>query len=190
MDSARLFSTALTRFHMAEDPITSPKEVCQILARWVLEHVARTEVAFGVPICPYAREAWVNGKVRIAVHEGSDLASFARQAISVFPDRAEMLMVVERDLSSHSDAWAHTFCSQLNTEVRQRGLVVLYDHPYRPGRIGSVVTSNGHFLVFFVQELLRLNAASTALHQTVYYDAWTPEYYEEVVASRAERTLS
>lgn len=100
-----------------------------------------------------------------------------------------MLMVVERDLSSHSDAWAQATCSQLNKEVRQRGLMVLYDHPHRPGRIGSVVTSNGHFLIFFVQELHRLNTASAALHQTAYYDAWAPEYYEEVVASRTERTL-
>ena len=175
---------------MSEETVLGAKEACQILARWVLEHVARTQVTSDLPICPYAREAWVSGKVRIAVHEGTDLASFARQEISSFPEGAEMLMVVERDLSTHSDAWAHALCSQLNKEVRERGLIVLYDHPRRPGRIGSVVTSNGHFLIFFAQELARLNAASAVLHQTAYYDAWAPAYYDEVVASRTVRTRS
>ena len=61
-----------------------------------------------------------------------------------------------------------------------KDVVVLEDHPKIKESVKNVKLNNGHYILFLVQKLSKLNKYSEMLEKGPYYDNWSKSYKKSV----------
>jgi hypothetical protein len=161
------------------------KAINEYLLQWIFRDVCAPPKGGSIPVCPFAKQAMLSQKVDIEINDTADFCEFADNRIETLSLDKEMLILVEPDIERYTDDWAKEYCNDRNKKLREMNKIVLKDHPANPGMIDSASTSNGRFLLLFIQHFDKLNEASKALHQTDYYKNWSREFYDELVGSRS-----
>ena len=136
------------------------------------------------PICPFAKQARLKGQMEIRVNQSSSLQSFIKSTIARRSNSNKVQLIVERDLVSWPVDSVDRLVSQINSDMADDDVILLYDHPAEPGVIGDVCTSNGKYLIIFVQSASELNHAHSMMQATGYYSVWTEAYYKKIVETR------
>ena len=151
----------------------------------------------GVPACPYAKKAWHDNKVWVAVKtkhstykkELNDCIKnldFSKKDILIFcdpyysynPDELHLATEDYNDWYNRKDIYFMSFHpSNPATEKEQEFLV-------NPEGFIPNVDSALKYSMMLVQKFSQLQQASDKLHKQGYYKSWPDEYYRDVVVSR------
>ena len=154
----------------------------------------------GVPACPYAKKAWHDNKVWVAVKtkhstykkELNDCIKnldFSKKDILIFcdpyysynPDELHLATEDYNDWYNRKDIYFMSFHpSNPATEKEQEFLV-------NPEGFIPNVDSALKYSMMLVQKFSQLQKASDKLHKQGYYKSWPDEYYRDVVVSREEK---
>ena len=73
---------------------------------------------------------------------------------------------------------------KLNFAFMPRDVVVLEDHPRIKESVKNVKLNNGHYILFLVQKLSKLNRYSKMLENGPYYRNWSKSYLRSVKGFR------
>ena len=75
----------------------------------------------------------------------------------------------------------------LNEFFMSKDVVVLEDHPEIDERVKDVKLNNGHYILFLVQSLSKLNKFSKILEGGPYYHKWSRSYLRSVKGFRDQK---
>ena len=154
----------------------------------------------GVPACPYAKKAWHDNKVWVAVKtkhstykkelnnciknldfSKKDILIFCDPYYSYNPDELHLATEDYNDWYNRKDIYFMSFHpSNPATEKEQEFLV-------NPEGFIPNVDSALKYSMMLVQKFSQLQQASDKLHKQGYYKSWPDEYYRDVVVSREEK---
>jgi len=145
----------------------------------------------GLPPCPYAKQAWLQGKVLVL--EADDIAVDATRCCDEFYDLGKELVVVASfnipDLDEFSlfvDELNKDFdrlhCMQFHPDfgAEDAELDFLYDNDWDS-------SLDREYCMIFIQDLRLVVNASDKLQKLGYYDAYPSSEYDELVVKRKER---
>ena len=154
----------------------------------------------GVPACPFAKKAWMDKKVWVAVKtkrstykkELNDCLKnldFTKKEILIFcdpyysysPDELHMATEDFNEWYNRKDFYFMSFHpSNPATEEEQKFLV-------SPNNDTNVPGPDYKYSMMLVQKFSQLQEASDKLHRQGYYKLWPKGYYRDVVVSRAKK---
>ena len=154
----------------------------------------------GVPACPYAKKAWHDNKVWVAVKtkhstykkelnnciknldfSKKDILIFCDPYYSYNPDELHLATEDYNDWYNRKDIYFMSFHpSNPATEKEQEFLV-------NPEGFIPNVDSALKYSMMLVQKFSQLQQASDKLHKQGYYKSWPDEYYRDVIVSREEK---
>jgi hypothetical protein len=155
------------------------------VTKWMENFVEKDHPVFaGLPPCPYARQARLQGRVRMIHMTTAEPDSNCWQHI----ERADFDKTDALVLILNSKRWTlnytHSIVDQLNSVFMPRDVVVLEDHPAQKEIISGVTVNNGKYILLLCQRLSTLNKFSNILKSRGYYDKWSKKNIADVVTWR------
>ena len=147
----------------------------------------------GMKACPYAEAAWHNDKVDVVV--GNDVSNL-KQAIDSFnPKHKDIVIWVSLNLGRYGlwDKWTTLW----NDKNKKHDKHLMLFHPEFPPiegeeefLIDNEWESNidEEYMMVFIQSLSFLNKASIALEKSGYYNYFSKDLYQSLVAARRSQT--
>ena len=155
------------------------------LIDWIVKDLSLPhEQLAGLSKCPFARKAYLDGKVAFITAEG-DLLSALIAAADAWNDDLDVSVFIMPDDLAPEALWS--LMDALNQEYMARDLVVLDDHKTVPEQQLGLSFNNGRYNLLMMQRLSKLDLASRKLKMLGYYDRWTKEYLDQVVSWRSSR---
>ena len=140
---------------------------------WIEDLLSIPNPAFAnLPPCPYAKAAWVEGKVIV-----KKFVSFnqLKEDIKFIKDRVMIFYFKENTLPSCKDL--SILAKDFNLQFPE---LIFYDeHPDTIEMIGDEVVNSG-VTAIIIQERKDLLEKRAELEKTGYYDKWTPEMKERI----------
>lgn len=163
--------------------------IVEEIKRWIADVLSVPSDHFnGMPPCPYAKQAWVNGKVKVDFGGQGKII----RTIDDWPDECDIVIMVVPDDWKYSDV--EDWCDQENEHLAKDDFVVI---PFVPGsRVESGQPDEEledwdplveeEYAMVFIQSLSELETASAHLMSKGYYKNCT-EQFMEYVNKRSER---
>jgi hypothetical protein len=140
----------------------------------------------GMPICPFSKKARLQNKifykVLVLTMDQLQAGSELRRAIASFQEshQHDVLLFISPDEQALSVEQVQTFVEQLNHVLAPLGLTAFGGHPQDPFNVQGVYTRREPFINLTVQSLSVLQAASSQLARTAYYQHWSAENLRQV----------
>lgn len=155
---------------------------------WMKEFVEVEHPVFaGLPPCPYARQARLQGRVRMIHMTSAEPDSNCWQHLEHADfDKIDALILI-LDPKRWTLKYTHDIVDQLNSIFMPKDVVVLEDHPKQKEIINGVVVNNGKYILLLCQRLSTLNKFSKILKTKGYYDRWSKKDIDDVVTWRLGR---
>ena len=157
----------------------------EYITTWMKEFVEKEHPVFaGLPACPYARQARLQGRVRMIHMTSAEPDSNCWQHIERTNfDKTDALILI-LDPRRWTLKYTHDIVDQLNSVFMPRDVVVLEDHPKQKEEISGVIVNNGRYILLLCQRLSTLNRFSEVLKKKGYYDKWSKKNIADVVTWR------
>ena len=162
---------------------TQPKKQTptQTIQTWIKDFVTRPNPVFGnLPPCPFAQKAIVDGKVKFLELDG--IGEFGTIFTHIWDfnfDKKDVLVIIAEP-DQFTAKQTVEIADKLNFAFMPRDVVVLEDHPKIKESVKGIKLNNGHFILFLVQKLSKLNKFSKMLEVGPYYKNWTKKYIKSV----------
>ena len=158
----------------------------QYLTDWIVKDLSvQHEQLAGLSKCPFARKAYLDGKVAFVLAQGDALSEIMAAADGFDDSRDVVVFILSDDLSPHA-LWS--LMDALNQEYMPRDLVFLDDHVAVPEQQLGLSFNNGRYNLLMMQRLSKLDMASRKLKMLGYYQNWTKDYLDQVVTWRSHRS--
>lgn len=161
--------------------MSNPDQVVEQMTEYLRTVLEQPHPVFGgLPICPFAQQARINGKIKFFVHPfGSnnalESACFLSSIQQFDPTQHDVLFAIHPDQQAMTAADLETFVVHLNKTIFPLQLVAFGGHPDDPFQIGGVQTRHEPYLNITIQAIAKLKQASDLLRKTKYYNNWTPD---------------
>lgn len=137
---------------------------------WIENTLSQASKSFNnLPPCPYAKQAWISGKVLIL--ENQEPNNIKKLLLDY-----EVIIYAFNPRSISAEA-LYDKC----TKISDNDVVALDDHPDVIEKVDDVVLNNGTYALILVQERHKLEQARKILKAKNYYKNWDAEYLEEVL---------
>jgi hypothetical protein len=136
----------------------------------------------GWAACPYARQARLDNKITVVSSVPNDFTETVTAHLHELEHNKDVIVICFDPLAiTPTDyfAWEDT----VNKELFKQDYAVLGQHPLAPGASDDPSAFKMQGLIL-VQKLSKLNAAAIKLQRAGYYEQWTQEHYQAVVAPR------
>lgn len=155
------------------------------LVRWILDIMTSRQELSGLPICPYARQAYITDAYDVkqtsyeTVHTdiaASDLGKY------------QVVLLYYPDYNRHTTGALIEKTKNLNKLYNKQDIVVLDNDPRDPLILNGVQTTFADCYLWVLQSLADLNEKATQLQKTNYYSYWSREQLDEVVTWRFKTT--
>lgn len=161
------------------------KTPTQTIKKWINEFVTKPNPVFGdLPPCPFARKAIVDGKVEFLELDGvGDFGTIFSHIWHFDFDDKDVLCIIA-DPDQYTAKETVKIANRLNEYFMRNDVVVLEDHPKIKERVKTVKLNNGHYILFLVQRLSKLNRYAEMLEKGPYYKNWSRSYLESVKGFR------
>ena len=144
---------------------------------WILNFLSKPNTTFaGLPPCPYAKRAWLDGKVLVRHIHSQELELAIESSKDSFPSDKDVVMFCVDPKSIAPEELADLCVS--NDEF-----VLLDDHPASVEEIQGVVLNQGKYAIVFIQRRSELTIARTELEHTNYYKNF-PTSYKKAIQDR------
>ncbi|MGV0024849.1 DUF1415 family protein [Phormidesmis priestleyi] len=140
----------------------------------------------GLPICPFAKQARLQGKIDFQVQRFrlDDLTSSSPLMVMIHrfakTKQHDVLLIIHPDPQVTSFAQFQQEVDRLNTHLEPLHLTAFGGHPDDTFQIQGVRTRQDPFLNLTIQSIEKLTHASARLSTTHYYDNWTAEALKSV----------
>ena len=146
----------------------------QNLKNWILDYLSKPNAIFnGLPPCPYAKKAWLDGNVEIKKFESYDQI---RNSLKDIVGSVVKIFYYEHPILPSADK-LKSIVSWLGKDNPD---YIFYDeHPDTIEMIGDEVVNSG-VTAIIIQERKDLLEKRAELQKTGYYDKWTPEMKERI----------
>lgn len=156
------------------------------LIDWIVKDLSVPhEQLGGLSKCPFARKAYLDGKVRFQT-VGNDPLQEIIAAAEAWDDSVDVQVFILPDTITPDSLWS--LMDAVNQEYMPRDLVFLDDHKSVPEQQLGLSFNNGRYNLLMMQRLSKLDLASRKLKMLHYYDRWTKDYLDQVVSWRSGRT--
>ena len=169
------------------------KDICSEIMAWSQHTLQKPNPFFNnMPPCPYAKKAWIEGKVAI-IFKYEENYQTIYSTISQFDDAFELVIVVDVAYNKDSDAF-HEYLDQLNTAISS-GMFIDKDiwlmgfHPedeeneHLDGDTFEQIVSDDYAMIF-IQRLSKVHNASQTLKSLGYYEEYAKEYDVDRIFNR------
>ena len=141
---------------------------------WILNFLSKPNEAFaGLPPCPYARRAWLIGKVLVRHIHSQELGLAIEATKNNFPSDKDVVMFCVNPKSITPEELVDLCVS--NDEF-----VLLDDHPESVEEIQGVVLNQGKYAIVFIQRRSELVSARAELEHTNYYHNFSTSYKKAI----------
>jgi len=152
---------------------------------WIQNRLSKTSKVFnGLPPCPYAKKAWLDGSVVTQHLDGTfPLRTHIRAELENYtyhwPKNTEVV-VLGFDPLCILPAHLSELIDDAKTMLDKRGYTALEDHPFEREEVGDVWLNNGEWALVLIQPTDKLVEARQWLEGKNYYKNWDPIYKESV----------
>jgi len=145
--------------------------VKELLEDWILNELSiPSEETNGLPLCPYAKKAWLNNEVRL-VWQDEDLWKRVFTEIDNFDDTYKVVICGIED-SEQTYEELESFCFALNARFAHEGKDIW------------LLSFEGDYTMVFIQRLSHLDRAAAWLERKGYYNNYSQEDYKKLIADR------
>lgn len=156
-------------------------EYKEYLTTWAVETLSvPNELLNSLPICPFAKQAMLDGSIDVVKVE--DYVNDIAERMSNWSDEYQAVIFVCNDDIDPKE-FVETV-KQLNLTFMPSDLVLLEDHKDVEENFHGVAFNNGKYNIVIAQRLHKVNEASRILERKGYYINWTSEMYDDVVSWR------
>ena len=144
------------------------------LQSWILDYLSKPNAIFnGLPPCPYAKKAWLDGNVEIKKFESYDQI---RNSLKDIVGSVVKIFYYEYPILPSADK-LKSIVSWLGKDYPD---YIFYDeHPDTIEKVGGEIINSG-VTAIIVQDRKDLLEKRAELQKTGYYDKWTPEMKERI----------
>ncbi len=161
----------------------------QTIQKWISEFVTKPNPVFGnLPPCPFAQKAIIENKVEFL--ELNSIACYNTLYQHIwdfnFEEKDVLCMIAQPDHFTAKETINLAY--DLNQYFMSKDIVVLEDHPKINEYVKDVKLNNGHYILFLVQSLSKLNKFSKMLESGPYYKNWSKSYFESVKTFREKKS--
>lgn len=157
------------------------EEVVANLLSWMKEFVEQPHPSLGGwSPCPYARQARLSNNIE--VRPGIDAYKDCLTLLDY--DWAKEVVVYWYDPTTISAEQLLINVNQANELLLANDIVALEDHPDSPEVISGVKMNFGYCAIVVVQKNSKLNDAAKHLQDKGYYNTWSKEDIDKIVAWR------
>ena len=150
---------------------------------WILSLTHSQELLSNLPICPYAKQAYINKKYHIVDVEYNTISLNIKDSDLT---KYQVIIFKLKDYQSYDIETLRQKTNDLNNEFNKNDIVVLDNDPRDPFLINGVKTTYNECYLWLIQSLSDLNDKSKELEKTNYYKHWAKEQLDEVVNWRRE----
>ena len=145
----------------------------------------RSEVFNGLPPCPYAKAAWVDGKV-VVQHldnrfEIKRWISAELENYTYHWPKGKEVVVLGFDPLSILPFQLSEILDHAKPMLSKRGYTALEDHPFEREEVAGVHLNQGTWALVLLQPTEKLVEARAWLESKDYYKNWDSDYKQEVV---------
>ena len=160
----------------------------QTIKNWINDFVTRPNPVFGdLPPCPFAQKAMIDRKVEfVEMPADADWRQVYRHICQFDANDKDVLCIICEPHTFTAEQTTH-MAEWFNEKQMARDVVILEDHPEIAEHVQHVKLNNGHYTLFLVQSLSKLNRFSAMLEKGPYYRNWSNAYLESVKGFRARK---
>lgn len=154
----------------------------------MVERVEKIYPEFGdLPMCPYARKARLDGKVKmIWIGDGQDDGNCWTHIDNCDFKKTDVLILIA-DRKRWTWRGLYKMRVEMNRLFKNKNITVLEDHPDYRERVAGVSVTNGKYALLFAQRRDKLNRFAKILRTTSdYYENWSKKSYDDVVTWRED----
>jgi hypothetical protein len=161
------------------------QDLASSIESWIKERLSvKSEVFNGLPPCPYAQSAWLEGKVTthhlngtfpLNIHIPAEIENYTYH----WPKGCEVV-VLGFDPLSILPSTLSEIIDNSSDMLSKRGYTALEDHPFEREEVSGVWLNNGTWALVLIQPTEKLVEARQWLETKDYYKNWDPNYKESV----------
>lgn len=145
---------------------------------WILGLTHNQESLSNLPICPYAKKAYINKRYQIV---DTDYNTIDLNIEHVDLTKYQVIIFKLADYQSYDIEYLKEKTSKLNEKFNKDDIIILDNDPRDPFIINGIKTTYNECYLWLIQSLSDLNDKSKELKKTNYYSHWTKEQLDEVV---------
>ena len=153
------------------------------LVEWILSITKSQQELSGLPICPYARQAYISNAYDI---QQTDYHKVETDIANCDLVKYQVVILYYQDYEQHTADHLVSKTKELNKLYNSQDIVILDNDPRQPLILEGVQTTYDKCYLWIVQPLADLNIKTEQLRKTKYYSHWTQEQLDEVVTWRFE----
>jgi hypothetical protein len=150
---------------------------------WILSLTHSHESLSNLPICPYAKQAYINKRYHIADVEYNTIDLDIEHVDLI---KYQVIIFKLADYQSYDIEYLKQKTNKLNEQFNKKDIIILDNDPRDPFIINSIKTTYDDCYLWLIQSLSDLNNKSKELEKTNYYNHWTKEQLDDVVNWRTE----
>jgi len=161
------------------------KAVYRELVDWSTSVLSKASPHFnGLPPCPYARQAWIDGKVAVIFKYETNKQTIYN-TVSMFDDNFDVAIIVDFKFDQDPELF-HTYLDEMNDVIAKGWFIdkdvwVMGFHPHdEESEFVEDVDFEPHidaeYAMIFVQRLSKLQEAADKLDKKGYYDTYNGQY--------------
>lgn len=175
---------------------TVESAIVEELMQWSKEVLEKPSPYFNnLPPCPYAKQAWFEGKVAILFKYENNYQTLYN-TIALFDDNFDLAIIVDLGNKKNSEEF-HEYLEHLN-EVISQGMFIDKDvwvmgfHPDDEANdfvedVQFDPVTDVEYAMIFVQRLSKLQVAADKLDKKGYYDIYNKEYDAKELYAQREK---
>lgn len=153
----------------------------QALVDWILRISEGQEQLSGLPICPYAKQAYVSNTYYIGETNYESIQDdVANSDLKTY----QVVILYYSDYQKYTVDELSNKTKKLNEQYNKEDIVILDNDPREPLILNNVQTTFDDCYLWILQPLRDLNEKSSMLRKTKYYNFWNAKQLAEVVTWR------
>jgi len=148
--------------------------IIQSIEAWILNELSIPSAETNnIPLCPYAKKAWLSNEVKVVWQSDLDLWKTVFSEVDMFDDSFKVVICAV-------DEWNQTYeetenyCFALNARFAHEGKDIW------------LLAFEGDYTMIFIQRLSHLDNAAAWLEKMGYYKQYDPSDYEKLIADRRD----
>jgi hypothetical protein len=154
-----------------------------LLIDWMVNFLEKpNEKLSGWSPCPFSRKARLEDKIEIIFGDETDIRNNIFNSTKLLENRDVVIVCFDHTKINTNDF--SSLVIDMNKELMINDIVLLEDHPEDEEYVNDLKLNFGHCALIFIQKLGKLQESSALLKNKNYYDVWSIEQYNKVVAWR------
>jgi len=150
---------------------------------WIFSLTHNQESLSNLPICPYAKQAYINKRYHIVDTDYDMIDLDIKQSDLT---KYQVIIFKLKDYNSYAVEFLKQKTTKLNEQFNKHDIIILDNDPREPFLINGVKTTYDEYYLWLIQSLSDLNIKSKELEKTNYYKHWSKDQLDDVVNWRTE----